>query len=60
VEVQLLLFLTSALGGGERSAPGSHSAGGWVGPKTGLDAMEQRKSLILTGNRTPIPRLPTL
>jgi hypothetical protein len=45
-------FLTSALYGGERSAsrpgrlisgervPGTHSIGGWVGPRAGLDAMD--------------------
>jgi hypothetical protein len=45
-------FLTSALGEwstlppGER-APGAHWIGGWVGPRTGLDAVEKRKFLTL-------------
>jgi hypothetical protein len=48
-------FLTSALDGGEWSAshfgrftpseraPGSHWIGGWVGSRTGLDALVKRK-----------------
>jgi hypothetical protein len=42
-------FLTSALDGGELSSPcpghftfGTHWRGGWVGPRTGLDAVEYR------------------
>jgi hypothetical protein len=46
-------FLTSALDGGEWSAsrpgrlspgeraPGTHWAGGWMGPRAGLDIMER-------------------
>jgi hypothetical protein len=29
----------------------------WVGPETGLDAVEKIKSLRLARNRTPIPLL---
>jgi hypothetical protein len=54
-------FWTSALGGGEWSAsctgyftpgersPGAHWLEGWVGPRTGLDAVEKRKMLLLPG-----------
>jgi hypothetical protein len=57
-------FLTSALDGGERSvsrpvrvsprerASGTHWIGGWVGPRTGRDAMEQRTIFAPAGNRT--------
>jgi hypothetical protein len=48
--------LTSALAGGEWSASrpgrytlGIHWIGGWVGSRTGLDAAEKRKFLILPG-----------
>jgi hypothetical protein len=62
VDVYILIFLTSALDGGEWSAshpghftpeeraPGTHCIGGWVGPRTGLDDVEKRKFL-------PLPRL---
>jgi hypothetical protein len=43
-------FLTSVLDGGELSASrlcrftsGTHSIGGWMGPRAGLDAVEERK-----------------
>jgi hypothetical protein len=39
---------------GER-APGTHSIGGWVGPKTGLDDVEKRKCFDPTGTRTLTP-----
>jgi hypothetical protein len=54
-------FLTSALDGGEWSAsrpgrftpgekiPGTHSIGGRVGPRTGLDDVQRRKILPLPG-----------
>jgi hypothetical protein len=54
-------FLTSALDGGEWSASclccftpgetaiGTHWIGGWVGPRTGLDAVEKRKALHVPG-----------
>jgi hypothetical protein len=60
VDVQIHVFLTSALIGGEQSAsyPGhfttgergasAHWIGGWVGPITGLD-VEERKFLTLLG-----------
>jgi len=55
VEVQLHVFLTSALDGDELSdsspgrftfgerTPGTHQIGGWVGPRAGLDAVTKRK-----------------
>jgi hypothetical protein len=55
VEVELHAFLTSTLDGGECSAsrpgrftsreklPGTNWIGGWVGPRTGLDAVVKRK-----------------
>jgi hypothetical protein len=61
VDVQIHIFLTSALVIGERSgshpscftprerAPSTHWAGGWVGPRTGLDDVEKRKFLTLPG-----------
>jgi hypothetical protein len=38
---------------GERT-PGTHWAGHWVGPRTGLDVMAKRKIPVLAWNRTPI------
>jgi hypothetical protein len=58
---QIHVFLTSALVGGEWSAsrpsrftpseraPDTHWIGRWVGPRTSLDAMEERKFLTLPG-----------
>jgi hypothetical protein len=55
LEVQLQEFLTSALDGSEWSAsrsgiftpkeiaPGTQWIGGWVGPRTGLDAVVKRR-----------------
>jgi len=59
VEVKLYSFLPTTLEGGEGSEsrpgrslppkrPGTHSTGGWVGPKAGLD----RKNLVPTGIRS--------
>jgi hypothetical protein len=57
VNVQIHIFLTSALVGGEWSASrpggfthgerdrGTHWIGGWVDPRTGLDDVEKRKFL---------------
>jgi hypothetical protein len=65
VDVQIHIFLTSALVEGECSAsqscrftptetaPGTHWIGGWVGPRAGLDDVE--KILDPTGTRTPTP-----
>jgi hypothetical protein len=65
MDVQIQVFLISALGGGEWSpsrssrfiykerVPGTHWIGGWVGPRTGLDTAE--KILHPTGTRTPTP-----
>jgi hypothetical protein len=48
VDVQIHIFLTSTLVGGEWSAscpccftPGTHFIGGWVDPRAGLDDMEK-------------------
>jgi hypothetical protein len=61
VNVQIHVLLTSALVGGEWSAsrscrftpgeiaPGIVCRGGWVGPRTGLDATEKRVILPLPG-----------
>jgi hypothetical protein len=52
-------FLTSALDGCVVSLTplpctlGTHSIGGWVGPKAGLDPVEKRKYFDSAGNRTP-------
>jgi hypothetical protein len=40
-------------------APGTHSIGGWVGPRAGLDAVEKRKILPLEGVE-PRPSTPSL
>jgi hypothetical protein len=54
VDVQIHIFSTSALAGGEWSAsrpgrftPGTHWIGGRVGPRAGLDDEEKRKFLTL-------------
>jgi hypothetical protein len=61
VDVQIHVFLTSALVGGELSAsrsgrftprerdPTTHSTRGWVGPRARLDDTEKRKFLTLVG-----------
>jgi hypothetical protein len=61
VDVYIHIFLTSALVGGEWSgsrpgrftpwkrAPGTYWIGGWVDPTAGLDDMEKRKFLTLSG-----------
>jgi hypothetical protein len=61
VDVQIHIFLTSALAGGEWSAShpgrftpfeivtGTHWIGGWVGPRAGLEDMEKWKLLNLPG-----------
>jgi hypothetical protein len=61
VDAQIHVFLTSALVGGEWStsrpsnfapgkrAPGSNWTGAWVGLRTGLDDVEKRKFLPLSG-----------
>jgi hypothetical protein len=63
VDVQIHIFLTSALAGGEWSAsrpgrftPRTHWIGGWVDPTAGLDDVEKRKFLTLPGFGTPTPR----
>jgi hypothetical protein len=64
VDVQIHIFLTSALAGGECSpsrpgrftpgetAPGTHWIGDWVDPRPGLDDMEKRLFLTLPGIET--------
>jgi hypothetical protein len=61
VAVEIHVFLTSALVRGEWSAscpghftpeeraPGTHWIGGWVGPRTSLDDIQNRKFLTLLG-----------
>jgi hypothetical protein len=56
MHVQIHIFLTAALDGGERSAScpgrftqGNHWIGGWVGPRTGLDDVEYWKFFNLPG-----------
>jgi hypothetical protein len=61
MDVQIHIFLTSALAGGEWSAsrpgrftprgkaPGTHWIRGWVGPRAGLDDLEKRKYLTPPG-----------
>jgi hypothetical protein len=69
VYVQIHIFLTSAIAGGEWSASrsgrftpgertlGTHCIGGWVNPRVGLD--EAEKILDPTWTQTPIPRSST-
>jgi hypothetical protein len=57
VDVEINVFLTSALVGGEWSAsrscrftpgeraPATHWIVGWVGPRAGLDAVEKKKNV---------------
>jgi hypothetical protein len=59
VDVEIHIFLSSALAGGEWSAsrlcrftpeertPGTHWIGGWVDPRVGLDDVDNRKFLTL-------------
>jgi hypothetical protein len=61
VDVEIHIFLTSALAGCEWSAlrrsrftpgkraPGTHWIGGWVDPRSGLNDVEKRKFLTLSG-----------
>jgi hypothetical protein len=61
VDVQIHIFLTLALAGGEWSAsrsgrftpgggaPSTPWIGGWVDPRAGLDDVEKRKFLTLPG-----------
>jgi hypothetical protein len=68
VDIQIHVFLTSALVGGEWSASrpsrftpgeratGTHWIGGWVGPRAGLDDVGKRKFLTLPGLEL-LPRL---
>jgi hypothetical protein len=56
VDVQIHIFLTSALARGEWSAsrpgrftPVTHWIGGWMDPRAGLDDLEKRKFLTLLG-----------
>jgi hypothetical protein len=61
VDVQIHVYLTLALVGGELSAssscsffhrekgPGIHCVGGWVSPRAGLNEVEKRQLLTLHG-----------
>jgi hypothetical protein len=61
LDVEIHIFLTSALAGGEWSAllagrftsgeraPGTHWIGGWVNLRTGLDDVKNRKFLTIPG-----------
>jgi hypothetical protein len=65
VDVYIHVFFTSALVGGEWSAsrpsrftpeeraPGNQWIGGWVGPRAGLDAMEERIISCLCRESSP-------
>jgi hypothetical protein len=65
-------FLTSALDGGEWSAsrpgrltpeertPSTHSTGGWVGPRTGLDAVKRKIMTLPESNPGRPARRPSL
>jgi hypothetical protein len=56
VDVEIRIFLTSALVGGQwsasrpsrfspgKTAPGTHWIGGWVDPRTSLDEVEKKDS----------------
>jgi hypothetical protein len=69
MDVQIHIFLTSALAGGEWSSrPGSFTRGkkgpsthwieGWEEPRAGLDAVEKRKFLTLPGLELRPPTCP--
>jgi hypothetical protein len=65
VDVEIHVFLTSALAGSEWSAshpgrfsPGTLRIGGWVGPRAGLHDMEKRKFLTLPGLELRLLGLP--
>jgi hypothetical protein len=56
VDVLIHIFLTSAVAGGEWSAsrpgcftPGAHSIGGGVDPRAGMDDVEKREFVTLSG-----------
>jgi hypothetical protein len=61
VDVEIHIFLTSALVGGERlasrscrftpgeTAPSTHWIRGWVDPRAGLDDVEKRRFFTLSG-----------
>jgi hypothetical protein len=61
VNIQIHIFLTSALAGGEWSvslpchftpgerAPGTHWIGGWVNPRADMDNVGKRKFFTLLG-----------
>jgi hypothetical protein len=67
MKVYLHTFLTLALHGGESASrlgrftpgervPGTHWIGGWVGPRSDIDAMAKRKKSLTapSGNRAPV------
>jgi hypothetical protein len=40
----------------EGKSPGIHLIGGWLDSRAGLEALEKRKSLVVTGKSTMIRR----
>jgi hypothetical protein len=65
VNVQISIFLTSALAGGEWSAsrpgrftPGTHRIGGWVDPRAGLDDLKREFFTLLGLELRPLGRPP--
>jgi hypothetical protein len=60
VDVYIDVFLTLAQVGvlsfkPRRNSPDANCIGGWMGPRSGMDDVERRKILPLTGTRTPTP-----
>ena len=69
VEVYLHSFLTSELDGGGwstslsarfilRNDPGTRRIGGWVGPRDGLEILENRKNSLLCQDSNTEPSSP--
>jgi hypothetical protein len=59
IDVQIHIFLTLALAGGEwsgRFSPGTHWIGGWVGPKSRSGRRGEGKILDPTWTQTPTPQ----
>ena len=56
VDVKTHVFLTSALVPPAKEPPGIHWLGGWVGPRTHLDAVEKRIYLTLPTTQPVVSR----